>query len=150
MHLGEVKGDPSGLLKEYGEAQIRTAKTMRTLKGAMIYPGAVMGLALMVCGVLFYFVLPTMEALYLGLQDMTGGQIPWLTRAMLGFSRFLISKAGLTLLVVVVGSIIYGPQMGPRHRTRNRAKKITRVPARGRVAENFSRLLHGALDRVAD
>ena len=107
VRLGEVKGDPSGLLKEYGEAQLRTAKTIRGLKGAAIYPAAVVSLAFCVCGVLFYFVLPMMESLYLGLQDVTGGQIPWLTRVLLDFSRFLASWPGLTGLASLVMAIVW-------------------------------------------
>ena len=107
VQLGEIKGDPSGLLKEYGDSQIRTARTLRTLKGSMIYPASVLSLAFAVCSVLFFFVLPMMESLYRGLADVTGGQIPWLTRTLLACSRLLVSGPGLAVVGgLAVGSVL--------------------------------------------
>ncbi len=56
---------------------------------------------------LTFFVLPAMEQMYSALLEATGGQLPFLTRMLLGFSRFLVSLPGIVSLALFTGLMIY-------------------------------------------
>src|SRR6266852_1814284 len=79
MQVSMKSGDPSDMLKEYGETQLRTAENISRLKGALYYPAVIMALASIVVGVLCFFILPAMAGMYSALVEATGGQLPFLT-----------------------------------------------------------------------
>jgi type IV pilus assembly protein PilC len=107
MQVSMKSGDPSDMLKEYGETQLRTAENISRLKGALYYPAVIIALASIVICVLTFFVLPAMEQMYSALLEATGGQLPFLTRMLLGFSRFLVSLPGIVSLALFTGLMIY-------------------------------------------
>ncbi len=107
MQVSMKSGDPSDMLKEYGETQLRTAENISRLKGALYYPAVIIALASIVVGVLCFFILPKMEEMYGALLEATGGQLPLLTRLLLGFSRFLVSLPGIVSLALFTGLLLY-------------------------------------------
>jgi type IV pilus assembly protein PilC len=107
IRVGTVKGNPSDMLKKYGERQILTASNLSKIKGALIYPGVVLSLATCICIVLAYWILPAMSAMYTALlSNSKGSKLPLLTRCLLGFSNFLVSPLGVAALVGVVIVIV--------------------------------------------
>lgn len=104
--VGEIGGDPTTLLKEYEQAQLRAAGTISKLRGAAIYPAVIIAVASVVVLVLMYFVMPSMEELYSSLMEVSGGQLPFPTRILTGTSRFLVSTPGIVMLAVLFISLV--------------------------------------------
>jgi type II secretory pathway component PulF len=107
IRVGTTKGDPSDLLSKYGERQLLTAENMAKVKGALIYPSVVLSLATAIVIVLSFWVIPQMERMYEALIDpRSGASLPWLTKALLTFSNFLVSFYGLITMGLVVLAIV--------------------------------------------
>jgi len=107
IRVGTTKGDPSDMLSKYGERQLLTAENMAKVKGALIYPSVVLSLATAITIILAYFVIPSMGHMYEALLDPTSGaSLPWLTRALLAFSNFLVSVYGLITLALLITWIV--------------------------------------------
>ena len=107
IRVGTTKGDPSDMLSKYGERQLLTAENMAKVRGALIYPSVVLSLATAITIILAYFVIPSMGQMYEALLDPTSGAtLPWLTRALLAFSNFLVSVYGLITLAFLITAIV--------------------------------------------
>ena len=107
IRVGTTKGDPSDMLSKYGERQLLTAENMAKVKGALIYPSVVLSLATAIVIVLSFWVIPQMERMYEALIDpRSGASLPWLTKALLTFSNFLVSFYGLITMGLVVLAIV--------------------------------------------
>src|SRR5215211_3668763 len=107
IRVGTTKGDPSDMLAKYGERQLLTAENMSKVKGALIYPSVVLSLATAITILLCFFVIPSMAQMYDALLDPTSGaSLPWLTRALLAFSNFLVSLYGLITLALLIGAVV--------------------------------------------
>jgi len=108
IRVGTTKGDPSDMLSKYGERQLLTAENVARVKGALIYPSVVLSLATVLTIILCSFVVPNMAQMYEALLDPTSGaSLPWLTRALLAFSNFLVSLYGLlTLALLIIGIVL--------------------------------------------
>jgi type IV pilus assembly protein PilC len=107
IRVGTTKGDPSDMLSKYGERQLLTAENRAKVKGALIYPSVVLSLATAIVIVLSFWVIPQMERMYEALIDpRSGASLPWLTKALLTFSNFLVSFYGLITMGLVVLAIV--------------------------------------------
>ena len=107
IRVGSTKGDPSDMLARYGERQLLTAENMARVKGALIYPSVVLSLATALTILLCFFVIPSMAQMYDALLDPTSGaSLPWLTRALLGFSNFLVSLYGVMTVALLIAGIV--------------------------------------------
>ena len=107
IHVGLEKGDPGPMLIKYGNRQLLTAENIGKVKGALIYPSVVMGLASLIVVALTYYVIPSLVQMYDALLQQSGAsQLPLVTRVLLGISTFLTSRLGmLTMILVVVGIV---------------------------------------------
>jgi type II secretory pathway component PulF len=107
IRVGTTKGDPSDMLARYGERQLLTAENMAKVKGALIYPSVVLSLATALTILLCFFVIPSMAQMYDALLDPTSGaSLPWLTRALLAFSNFLVSLYGVMTVALLIAGIV--------------------------------------------
>jgi general secretion pathway protein F len=80
---------------------------MAKVKGALIYPSVVLSLATAIVIVLSFWVIPQMERMYEALIDpRSGASLPWLTKALLTFSNFLVSFYGLITMGLAVLGIV--------------------------------------------
>lgn len=138
IQIGEIKGDPTDLLREFGNSQIRTAETLGRLKGALVYPCAVLGMALAVSAVLIYYVIPKMQEIYMVLLSATGGKLPFMTRALLAIADFLISVPGMITVGLLIGGVVAGFRWakGPGKETVQR--KALDLPVAGPLLRMFN------------
>jgi type IV pilus assembly protein PilC len=95
LAVGAKEGDPTNLLLRYGQTQIRTAENISRVTSALVYPGVVLTLSLVIVVVLCYWVLPQMEEMYKGLLETTQADLPLITRVLLGVSHNITSPYGL-------------------------------------------------------
>ena len=72
------------------------------IRGALMYPAFLMGLVIVVVIILTVFVLPT----FAGIYTSFGGDLPGLTKFMMGFSDVFIHW--WWLIIIVIGGIVFG------------------------------------------
>jgi type II secretory pathway component PulF len=158
---GEVSGDLPKILERTAdhvesEYNIRS-KTM----GAMIYPGVIMGIFVLIFIVLMTFVVPNLVKVL----TASGQQLPMVTQILIGISDFFVVRWYIVLVVLaaLAGFIIYYPKTKEGKEVIDTF--ILKVPVFGRFfqnlfltrfAENFSTLIAAgipiadALEVVAD
>jgi type IV pilus assembly protein PilC len=139
LHVGIKKGDPSDMLTEYGETQLRTSQNIQQMKGALYYPAVVLSLAAIVVAVLCIFILPRMEEMYQSLLEASHGQLPAMTQALLGFSRFLVTIPGAItvgiLFAILISLIKWSHSPNGRDIV---ARKALRLPLVGKLLRDFN------------
>lgn len=85
IRAGERTGNLPGVLAILGEESERMVTLKNSFRVAMVYPILVVIASFLVLGFLLRYVVPEFEAIF---ADF-GANLPWLTRAMLGVSRFV-------------------------------------------------------------
>ena len=71
----------------------------------MIYPAAVVGMAIAAIAVIMVVVIPQFQQIFLGLLG-PGEQLPLPTRIVVGISDFLAGWGGLVILITVIGTVV--------------------------------------------
>src|SRR5436190_16628497 len=80
-------------------------KRKRDIISAMIYPAAVILMAVAAVAVIMIVVIPQFQNIFLGLLG-PGEQLPLPTRIVVGISSFLASWGGLVILVAIIGTAV--------------------------------------------
>ncbi|MDL2321658.1 type II secretion system F family protein, partial [Desulfosarcina sp. OttesenSCG-928-B08] len=100
---GEVGGILDTILRRLSVFLEKAAKLKAKIKGAMVYPAATIGVAILVIAVLLVFVIPVFEDMF---ADM-GGVLPLPTRIVVTISRFAKSNILWILIALVVAIIVF-------------------------------------------
>ncbi len=90
------------ILKRLATYIEKSVKLKGQVKSAMIYPIAVIVIAVLVVGVILWKVIPTFAALFAGL----GAELPLPTRIVIALSNFLVNF--MPFILVGIGAIAYG------------------------------------------
>jgi type IV pilus assembly protein PilC len=99
---GEAGGILDTILKRLATYIEKAVKLKAQVKSAMIYPIAVIVIAVLVVGVILWKVIPTFAALFAGL----GAQLPLPTRIVIAASDFLVNF--MPFIIVGIGAVGYG------------------------------------------
>ena len=99
---GEAGGILDTILKRLATYIEKAVKLKSQVKSAMIYPIAVIVIAVLVVGVILWKVIPTFAALFSGL----GAELPLPTRFVIALSDFLV--AFMPFIIVGLGALGYG------------------------------------------
>lgn len=99
ISAGEKSGTLEKILKRLGGYLERSEMLKRKIKKAMIYPAAIMTVALGVSLILLLFVVPQFQKMF----SSFGAQLPWFTRMVVNLSDFLRSYWWLLLMGIVGG-----------------------------------------------
>ncbi|MGA8145218.1 MAG: type II secretion system F family protein [Candidatus Acidiferrales bacterium] len=100
VEAGETGGILDTILQRLSSYIEKNVKLKRAVKSAMIYPVAVIGIAVMVITLLLWKVVPVFTTLFNGL----GVDLPLPTRIVIGMSNFVGSIYGFLILVFAVGT----------------------------------------------
>lgn len=130
VHLvkaGETGGVLDEVLEELAEYYKRRDRINKEVKGALYYPAAIIVVAIIAVIILITFVLPTITEMLVDL----GGELPLITRALIGTSEFLQSYwwlilGGLTLVIFAMRYLFQTPR-GKRAKDR----MILKIPVIG-------------------
>jgi type IV pilus assembly protein PilC len=100
---GEAGGILDVILRRLSTYLEKIVKLRAQVKGALIYPAAVVFIAVLVVYIILWKVIPVFAQLYAGL----GGELPFLTQLVVGASRFIGRWSvwiflGLVILVVAI------------------------------------------------
>ncbi len=87
VKAGELGGVLELVLNRLAEYQEKAEKLKNKIIAAMVYPIVVLVIAIAILIFLMIFIVPRFEAIFADMLD--GAQLPWLTRQVIGFSRWM-------------------------------------------------------------
>lgn len=146
VEAGETGGILDLILQRLSTFIEKIVKLKRDVVSAMIYPAAVVLLAIVAVAVIMIVVIPQFQNIFLGLLG-PGEQLPLPTRIVVGISNFLAGWGGLIILASVIALVLgirfYYKTPGGR---RNIDAFILKVPILGDIfrkiaVARFSRTL---------
>jgi len=105
VEAGEAGGILDLILQRLSTFIEKLVKLKRDVMSAMIYPAAVVGMAIAAIAVIMVVVIPQFQQIFLGLLG-PGEQLPLPTRIVVGISDFLAGWGGLVILVTIIGIVV--------------------------------------------
>ena len=105
VEAGETGGILDLILQRLSTFIEKIVKLKRDIISAMIYPTAVVLLAIVAVAVIMIVVIPQFQNIFLGLLG-PGEQLPLPTRIVVGFSNFLAGWGGLIILATVIATVV--------------------------------------------
>jgi type IV pilus assembly protein PilC len=105
VDAGETGGILDLILQRLSTFIEKIVKLKRDIISAMIYPVAVILLAIVAVAVIMIVVIPQFQNIFLGLLG-PGEQLPLPTRIVVGVSNFLAGWGGLSMLAVIIGTSV--------------------------------------------
>lgn len=98
---GEAGGILDVILQRLSTYIEKIVKLKAQVKSALIYPASVVGIACIVVWVILKYVIPTFTQLFEGV----GGELPWITRMVVGASNFIGRYSPFIILFLIVAVI---------------------------------------------
>jgi type IV pilus assembly protein PilC len=113
VDAGETGGILDTILQRLSTYIEKNVKLKRAVKSALIYPTAVIGIAVLVITLLLWKVVPVFVTLFNGL----GAELPLPTRIVIGLSQFVGSIYGFLIVFLFAGAVVglkvwYGTPQG--------------------------------------
>jgi type IV pilus assembly protein PilC len=105
IDAGEAGGILDLILQRLSTYIEKIVKLRRDVISALIYPSAVIVIAVGVIAVIMVFVIPSFQNIFVGLLG-PGEQLPLPTRIVVGISNFLAGIGGLVILGAIIGSTV--------------------------------------------
>ena len=105
VEAGETGGILDVILQRLSTFIEKLVKLKRDVVSAMIYPSAVIVMAVGAVAVIMIVVIPQFQQIFLGLLG-PGEQLPLPTRIVVGISNFLAGWGGLAILAGIVGLVV--------------------------------------------
>ena len=105
VEAGETGGVLDLILQRLATLIEKVVKLKRSIISASIYPAAVIVVAIGAVATIMVVVIPQFEQIFLGLLG-PGEALPLPTRIVMAISGFLAGWGGLTLLLLIIGSVI--------------------------------------------
>jgi len=105
VEAGETGGILDLILQRLSTFIEKIVKLKRDVISAMIYPSAVIVMAIGAVAVIMIVVIPQFQNIFMGLLG-PGEQLPLPTRIVVGFSNFLAGWGGLAILAAIIGSAV--------------------------------------------
>ena len=138
VEAGETGGILDLILQRLSTFIEKIVKLKRDVISALIYPAAVVLLAIVAVAVIMVVVIPQFQNIFLGLLG-PGELLPLPTRIVIGISNFLAGWGGLVILVVIIATAV-----GIRfyYKTPNGRKVIDRIllklPIFGKILQKIA------------
>jgi type IV pilus assembly protein PilC len=101
IRAGEAGGILDEILKKLAVQQEKDAAIRAKFKGAMTYPAVLISITVLVFIALMTLVIPKVGTI---IADLTGGELPTMTKVMVGISDFIINFWYIHLAVIFGGS----------------------------------------------
>jgi type IV pilus assembly protein PilC len=105
VEAGETGGILDLILQRLSTFIEKIVKLKRDVISALIYPAAVILLAIVAVAVIMVVVIPQFQNIFMGLLG-PGEPLPLPTRIVVGISNFLAGWGGLAILIVSIGSAV--------------------------------------------
>src|SRR3977135_1532309 len=138
VDAGETGGILDLILQRLSTFIEKIVKLKRDVISAMIYPAAVVLLAIVAVGGIMIVVIPQFQNIFLGLLG-PGEQLPLPTRIVVGLSNFLAGWGGLGILLVIIAAAV---GISFYYKTPNGRKLIYRIllklPVFGKILQKIA------------
>ncbi|MFN2491373.1 MAG: type II secretion system F family protein [Pyrinomonadaceae bacterium] len=138
VEAGETGGILDLILQRLSTFIEKLVKLKRDVVSAMIYPAAVIIMAIGAVAVIMVVVIPQFEQIFLGLLG-PGEQLPLPTRIVVGISNFLAGWGGLVIVATIIATVVtlrfYYRTTGGR---RNIDRLILRIPILGDIMRKIA------------
>ena len=150
VEAGETGGILDLILQRLSTFIEKIVKLKRDVVSALIYPAAVILMAIAAIAVIMIVVIPQFQTIFLGLLG-PGEPLPLPTRIVIGISNFLAGWGGLFILVVIIATVVglrfyYKTPKGQKADGHNSAQSADLRP---NLSENCDRpVLENAFDAV--
>jgi len=150
IRSGEASGRISESLYYLSDHLEREFDINSKMKEAMIYPGLVLGVMVVVVIIVMTVIMPKLVDLISSL----GAQVPWSTKVLLGFYRFIMGFGWILMLALVGGIVYLIYYFRTKQGKKTYDKAVLRVPFIGsffakvylmRFAENLATLISAGL-----
>jgi type IV pilus assembly protein PilC len=105
VEAGETGGILDLILQRLSTFIEKIVKLKRDVISAMIYPSAVVLMAIAAVAVIMVVVIPQFEQIFIGLLG-PGEELPLPTRIVVGISSFLAGWGGLIILVAIISAVV--------------------------------------------
>ncbi len=105
VEAGETGGILDLILQRLSSFIEKIVKLKRDVISAMIYPAAVVLMAVGAVAVIMIVVIPQFENIFMGLLG-PGERLPLPTRIVVGISNFLAGWGGLAILIVIIATVL--------------------------------------------
>jgi type IV pilus assembly protein PilC len=105
VEAGETGGILDLILQRLSTFIEKIVKLKRDVVSALIYPAAVIGMAIAAVAVIMVVVIPQFQQIFLGLLG-PGEPLPLPTRIVVGLSSFMAGWGGLFILIVLIGLVV--------------------------------------------
>ncbi len=102
VSAGEIGGILDTILSRLSTHIEKIMRIKKKIKGAMVYPGVTVTVAMAVLTILLKFVIPTFAKMF---TDF-GGQLPWLTQQVIGLSS--IVENNFMMMIGVIAGALFG------------------------------------------
>jgi type IV pilus assembly protein PilC len=102
VSAGEIGGILDTILSRLSTHIEKIMRIKKKIKGALVYPGVTVTVAILVLVVLLVFVIPTFAKMF---SDF-GGQLPWLTQQVINLSSFVANN--FLIIIAAMVAIGYG------------------------------------------
>ena len=119
VEAGEVGGILDTILNRLAAYIEKAVKLKKQVKGAMVYPASVLGVAILVVAIIMIYVIPVFQKMFAGF----GSDLPGPTLLVISMSTFLKSNIGFILL----GLFLFVVAFAQTYRRSQRFKTATHV-----------------------
>jgi type IV pilus assembly protein PilC len=138
IDAGEAGGILDLILQRLSTYIEKIVKLRRDVVSALIYPSAVIVIAVGVIAVIMVFVIPSFQNIFVGLLG-PGEQLPLPTRIVVGISNFLAGIGGLVILGAIIGSTVGLRAYYKTPKGRRVVDKVTlKVPIVGQILRKIA------------
>jgi type IV pilus assembly protein PilC len=104
LKAGERSGEVEKVLRRYLSYQKILAALRRRVTGALVYPAVLIGLSIGLVTILMTYVIPRFREFFAGFE---AGQLPFITRVVIGTADFLRGHILVVLAAIVVATIAF-------------------------------------------
>jgi type IV pilus assembly protein PilC len=105
---GEAGGILDLIFRRLASYLEKADKLRRQVRGALVYPTAIVVVGAIVMAIMLTFVLPTFEKMF---KDLGAGSLPAPTRFVLALSHFAVENLFLIVIALVIAAVALGAMM---------------------------------------
>jgi Type II secretory pathway, component PulF len=130
VDAGERSGTLELLLDKIATYKEKTETLKRKVRKALTYPTAVLVVAVIVTGILLYFVVPEFSALFTGF----GADLPAFTKMVIGLSNFVRTNGLMIIGAIIAAAVAFRESYVRSPRLRRTVDRVLlKVPAVGTI-----------------
>lgn len=101
---GEAGGILDLIFRRLATYLEKSEKLRRQVKGALVYPTAILVVGVLVMAIMLTFVLPTFEKMF---KDLGAGSLPAPTRFVLALSHFAVDNLLAIIIAGIIGAVVF-------------------------------------------